>query len=134
MLETIREFGLERLAASGEEFPTRSSHAAWGLALAEQAIAAVTGPAQAEWLDRLDAERPNLRAALEWLETSGQAEEALRLATALANVWSYRGHFGEGRVRLGRLLTGTTLARRCGPRRSRRRVSWQNCSEISTRR
>src|SRR5829696_6147397 len=61
MLETIREFAQEQLAASGEEPVTREQHAAWVLALVEQAAPAMYGASQRTWWERLDAERPNIR-------------------------------------------------------------------------
>jgi predicted ATPase len=69
MLETVREFGMECLVASGEEAPTRRAHAAWFLALAEAAEPWTWGGStQKQWLDRLEVELPNLRAALAWFE------------------------------------------------------------------
>jgi predicted ATPase/DNA-binding CsgD family transcriptional regulator len=102
MLETVREFGLERLAASGEEQAVRAAHAAHVLALAEPASAGFVDPAYERWLARLDTEHDNVRAALAWgLERSGAdpAQVALgqRLAAALHGFWRTRCHFAEGR-------------------------------------
>ncbi len=90
MLETIREYGLERLAESGEEAEARQRHAAHFLALVEEAEPYLRGePAMGSWLDRLEAEHDNLRAAVTWLldpaagEGAERAEWALRLAGAL---------------------------------------------------
>ena len=66
MLETIREYGLERLAASGEEEELRRRHADYYLAFAEEAARGIYTPATALWLDRLEADHDNLRAALRW--------------------------------------------------------------------
>jgi non-specific serine/threonine protein kinase len=93
MLETIREFGLERLAASGEADGVRRRHAVWSLALAEEAAAAVDAPA----LDRLERELPNFRMALAWAEETREADTGLRLAGALFHLWGMRNHRAEGR-------------------------------------
>jgi predicted ATPase len=98
MLETVREFGLERLEAGGktEEHAVRGAHAAWCLALAEGAEAGLSSPEQLAWLDRLEAEHDNLRAALAWSLEQEDGELALRLSTALEPFWQIRGYPGEG--------------------------------------
>jgi DNA-binding CsgD family transcriptional regulator/tetratricopeptide (TPR) repeat protein len=120
MLETIREFGLERLAASGEDDAIRERHATYFLAFAEGAEPHLRGPAQHAWLDRLEQEHPNLRTAMQTLRAGGAREDALRLAGALGRFWEARGHIGEGRGLLEALfaeassdrnLPATTLAK-----------------------
>jgi non-specific serine/threonine protein kinase len=106
MLETVREFGLERLAAVGAEDAARDAHATHFLALARAAEPALTGPDQVAWLDRLDAELPNLRAALDHLAAANRGDDALRMATALGRFWHRRGRFAEGFARLAGLLDG----------------------------
>jgi predicted ATPase/class 3 adenylate cyclase len=104
MLETIREYALERLAGAGEEEETRYRHAAHYAAVAEQAIQQLFGPGHMAALDRLEAEHDNLRAALSW-SLEGSAESAgddrvtvgLRLAQALGQFWYQHGHAPEGR-------------------------------------
>ena len=103
MLETIREFGLECLATSGENEAARQAHAVYCLSLAEEADVWLWGPQQAVWLERLELEHDNLRAALSWpLEdgpgegTSRRKEVALRLAGALDRFWFAHGHLSEG--------------------------------------
>ena len=97
MLETVREYGLERLAASGEEAATRGAHAACYLALAERAEPELTGPEQAAWLDRLETEHDNLRAALAWT-LDHDPSAAARLVGALWRFWWIRGYLSEGRA------------------------------------
>lgn len=104
MLETIREYGLECLAASGEAESIRRQHADYYLALAEEADPKLTSAEQAVWFDRLEAEHDNLRAALECLAQSGEAEKGLRLGGAMWRFWEVRGYLAEGRERLARLL------------------------------
>jgi predicted ATPase/class 3 adenylate cyclase/DNA-binding CsgD family transcriptional regulator len=105
MLETIREYGLEQLAHTGELMALRHWHAGYYLALAEQAEPLLRGEEQLAWLDRLEAEHDNLRAALEWTlapERGGTA--ALRLCGALAWFWEPRSYITEGRHWLARAL------------------------------
>ncbi len=104
MLETIREYGRERLTASGEAEDAGRRHAAYYLALAERLAPVHVGPHPAAWLDRLAADHDNLRAAFELLCRAETAEACLRLAAACGSYWFRRGHIGEGRARLGRAL------------------------------
>ena len=97
MLETIRAFGLERLAASGDEDEARQRHAAWALAFAVHAGARAKSPDDDVWLQRLEREHANLRAALAWCKEQGDAPHALRLAGALWPFWEEHAHYGEGR-------------------------------------
>ena len=116
MLETVREFASEQLAASGEADAIRRRHAAWCLALAaEGELAAWGGPEQTTWLDRFEAELANVRGALAWLENVGNTEAVLRLAAEISGLWFHRGRRAEGFARLDRALTAvsdaTTIAR-----------------------
>lgn len=104
LLETIREYALERLTADGEIDAIRQQHAAYFLQFAQQAESKLNGPDQAEWLDQLEQDHDNLRAALAWLLERKQAELGLRLAGALAEFWLVRGYFAEGRTWLERFL------------------------------
>jgi predicted ATPase len=104
MPETVREYALARLAESGESEAIREQHAVYYLALAEAAEQELKGPWQAAWLRRLEAERDNLRAALQWAHEIRDAELGLRLAGALQWFWLMRGYFTEGRVLLERAL------------------------------
>jgi predicted ATPase/transcriptional regulator with XRE-family HTH domain len=96
MLETLREYAGERLAESGEVDSVRRQHAAFFLALAEEAGPQVYGADGRTWLERLDQDHDNLRAALRWAEESGEPETSLRLAAALYRFWWIRGHAVEG--------------------------------------
>ena len=104
MLETVREFALEHLAASGEELVIHDAHAAYFLALAERAALQFHTERQQLWQDRLEAEHANLRSVLTWLEQRGDVDRALRLSVALWRFWQRRGYWEEGRGWLIRLL------------------------------
>ena len=104
MLETIREFASERLDASGERDEVAVRHAHRFVDLAEEAVPHLRGSPK-PWLDGLELEHDNIRAALDWLEASGESQEALQLAGALGRFWAMRGHFAEGRARLERILS-----------------------------
>jgi predicted ATPase/class 3 adenylate cyclase len=107
MLETIREYGLEVLTASGEGNAARQAHAGYFLQLAEEAEPALKGPLLVAWLDRLELEHDNLRAALQWALEKGIGEIALRLGIALERFWVVRGLRNEGRAFLERALAGS---------------------------
>ena len=95
MLETLREYGGERLADSGEDRAVRSRHLAWANSLAARAESELDGANQGLWLERLYNEHDNLRHALRWAEsTSGSS--MLRLATSLGRFWEVRGFLTEG--------------------------------------
>ena len=97
MLETIREFAAERLDEVGESTSLRDRHAAWYIALGEQARPELHARRGPEWLDRLEAEHANLRAAYEHLMARGDVNGALQLAGATWTFWVTRGHWTEGR-------------------------------------
>jgi predicted ATPase/class 3 adenylate cyclase len=106
MLELLREFGLEQLAASGEERSIRHRHASFFLTLAEQAEAKLESAEQLDWINHMEQEHDNLRAALEWSKTARDAGDiCLRLAGALGLFWESRGYFSEGRERLSAVLS-----------------------------
>lgn len=97
MLETLREYALECLLTSGMQALTQRRHAAYYQSLVECAEPALQGPQQGIWLDRLEQEHDNLRAALHWAHTHGEAEIVVRIAAALWRFWHVRGHLSEGR-------------------------------------
>jgi predicted ATPase/DNA-binding SARP family transcriptional activator len=104
MLESIREYALERLAARGDGEAVRRQHAGFYLDLSEEAEPGLVGPQQPMWLDRLAAELENIRVALTWAVEAREAEVGLRIASALWRFWQLRDHAQEGRERLERLL------------------------------
>ena len=104
MLETIREYALEKLKASGEEGLTKRAQAAYCLVLAEEEATEQSGAQRAEWVERLTSEHDNFRAGLEWLTETEDAEWGLRLGTALFRFWEIGEYLAEGRDGLGKLL------------------------------
>ena len=104
MLETIREFALERLEASGEAESARRAHALCFVRQTEDARARIHGPEGAAVLDQLEADHDNLRAALSWTIAAGETELALRLAYAAWRFWWMRSHLEQGRTWLERAL------------------------------
>ncbi len=109
-LLTLREYGLERLSEAGELEATQAAHAEYFLSWVEQASTQLSGAEQANWLDSLDREYENVRAASDWLlQQAGTsvepAEQALRLCIALLGFWEIRGYVAEGLALLERALT-----------------------------
>jgi predicted ATPase/DNA-binding CsgD family transcriptional regulator len=104
MLETIREFGLESLAAAGEERALRDRLFDYFTRWAKDVAPRLAGPEQASWLDRLDAEIDNFRAALSWAIERRDPSAALDLAGALVHFWGMRGHLRTESVWLERAL------------------------------
>ncbi|MGI8854283.1 MAG: helix-turn-helix transcriptional regulator [Thermomicrobiales bacterium] len=97
MLEVVRQYASERLAASGETEDARRRHAAYYLAMVVEPNTAAIGTAQMAWVERLEREHDNLRAALQWAVEQEEAETALRLVGALWPFWEARGYLREGR-------------------------------------
>jgi predicted ATPase/DNA-binding CsgD family transcriptional regulator len=111
LLEPIRQYARERLAARGEEATIRSHHATYFRTLAERAEPALWGPDQATWLARLERDHANLRAALKWVHESAEDMEAeRRFAVALSRFWHTRGELSEGRTWLRRALEAPPAA------------------------
>jgi predicted ATPase/DNA-binding CsgD family transcriptional regulator len=110
-LETIREYGLELLAESGEMEITQQAHATYYLRLSEEIEPQLDGPEQVALLERLENEHDNLRAAMQWSlepdENGYRKQLALRLGGALRWFWLVRGHFSEGWTFLERVLEGS---------------------------
>jgi predicted ATPase/DNA-binding CsgD family transcriptional regulator len=114
LLEVIRQFGWEKLEARGEAISLSRRHRDWYLKLAEQAEQELTGKHQGIWLDRLDAEQENLRAALHWSLEQKEGEEAARIGVSLWPFWILRGNMSEGCQWLNRTLAA--LSDRTAPR------------------
>jgi len=96
MLETIREYALERLNERGEAQVLRRQHASHYLALAQTAAPELTRTHQQMWLNQLEQEHDNLRAAIQWTLEQREAELALQFCAALEEFWRYHSHFSEG--------------------------------------
>ena len=106
MLETLRAFAHDELVATGELEAAGAAHTEWCVALAVEAGPATKGPDQRAWLDRLEAELPNLRAALRRMLDGGRHAEALAVACDLERLWFVRGHLAEGRRWIAEALAG----------------------------
>jgi non-specific serine/threonine protein kinase len=104
MLETIRAYAMEQLRESGDEEAARDAHLAYYLALANRAEPELTGQNQVQWLDQLEAEHHNLRAALTWALDAGRLEQGLCLAGALLRYWEHHSHYAEEEQWLKRAL------------------------------
>ncbi|MEO5881410.1 MAG: tetratricopeptide repeat protein [Caldimonas sp.] len=106
-LETVRQYARDRLLESGEVEVWRNRHLSCFVALAEEAGPQLHGPQQQSWIDRLETEHDNMRAALEWCSRiDSLAESGLRLAGALWPFWSVHGYLAEGSGWLSRVLAG----------------------------
>ena len=121
MLETIREYGQDRLEEAGETTEARERHAGWFLELAEASATGLVGFEQGRWLQRMKAEQDNLRVALAW-SVAEQPEVGLRLSAALLEFWMIRARTGKPlcgmSARSGREEWRPTGYRLCGGLRS----------------
>jgi len=97
MLESIREFGRERLDTTGEGSQVHKRHAMWCLSFANSAADELKGRDQTTWLDQLELEHDNARASLRWCAETAEVDLQLSLASALAPFWQVRGYLSEGR-------------------------------------
>jgi predicted ATPase/DNA-binding CsgD family transcriptional regulator len=105
LLETVRQYGQEKLRDAAEAADLRRRHRDWYLDLAELADVKLRGPEEDPWLKRLETEHDNLRAAIQWSKAEQDgAESELRLARALEWFWHLMGHWNEGRTRLEEAL------------------------------
>ncbi|HLY22673.1 MAG TPA: LuxR C-terminal-related transcriptional regulator [bacterium] len=110
MLETIQEFGLDRLRATGEFEAVRERHAAFFITVAERAEVGLATAAQPAWLDWLEREHDNLRAALRWALGRAEAQTALRLVATLMRFWLMKAYYAEARMWAERVLAATADA------------------------
>src|SRR5215831_5503209 len=104
MLETVREYAVERLVSSGEEMVTHRAHAAYCLVLAEEGNPELSPAERDLWLSRCDLEIDNFRSALDLLFANKNVDWGLRLCMALFRFWDMREHMTEGRIRLENVL------------------------------
>jgi predicted ATPase len=104
MLQTIREFAIEQAVEAGRWDGLRANHAALLASIAEDAAAYIMGSAKGEWLDRLEQEHDNLRAAIAWAVEQGAVDTAMRIESALWRFWQMRGHLVEGLERIEQTL------------------------------
>jgi predicted ATPase/class 3 adenylate cyclase len=105
LLDTIREFGAERLEARGETDAIRARHRDWYVTLAEEAVPQLSGGDQRMWLDRLEMEHDDIRAVLDRAVAGPEPETAIRTAFAMWRFWQKHGHLGEARRRLDAMAT-----------------------------
>ena len=109
MLVTLQQFALDRLRHRGEEVEMRHWHLAHFLGFAEQANQEIHGPHQTEWMDRVESEHDNFRAALTWSLRQANVVKALRLGNLLVNFWGIRAHWSEGRAWIERALAAANF-------------------------
>jgi tetratricopeptide (TPR) repeat protein len=139
MLDTVREYGLERLAESADGDLVRRAHAAYCLVLAEEGNQATSVEEEQQWLSRCSVEHDNLRTAIDWLIHSQNAEWALRIGIALFPFWERRDHFVEGLEYLKGILelSGATghigeraMAASCAGALAADIADWQQCQSL----
>lgn len=104
LLEILRQYGLEKLAASGQMEETRRRHRDYYLHLTQAAELELEGPAQLHWLNRMEQEHDNIRAALRWSIEQARDDAAARMGSGMWRFWLSRGYLGEGRLWLRQAL------------------------------
>jgi predicted ATPase/DNA-binding CsgD family transcriptional regulator len=104
MLETIREYAIEALDASGDPGGVRRAHAAYYLGVAREAVAGLATPGQAMWRLGLETDHGNFRAAIRWSLDNEDTATALEICALLSGFWLERGYLGEGRLWLDEVL------------------------------
>ena len=121
LLETVREYALERLATSDDEAGVRKAHAAFFVVLAQEGEATESGPTGANWMGRFTQERNNFRAALDWVVGQDNAEWGMQIAQGLFHFWERGEDIAEGGRRLGQILA---LPSAQAPTASRAKALW----------
>ncbi|HET7271428.1 MAG TPA: BTAD domain-containing putative transcriptional regulator, partial [Rubrobacter sp.] len=124
MLQPIRQYACEKLEESGEAKIVRCRHAEFFLALAKRAEPELLAGRQEEWLERLEREHGNFRAALGWSFSQGEADLGLRLGTALWRLWDLHGHLSEGRRWLERGISASGRTRTSTNARALNGAGW----------
>ena len=132
MLEPVRQYALERLETSGDAEEARRRHTAFFLDLAEKAEPELRAARQVQWLERLEGENDNLRAAMSWALDTDDTESAARLGWALWLFWRFHGHQREGRGWMEVLLE-RDVCDVCGPESFMPRSLWLTCRAITRR-
>ncbi len=108
LLETVREYAADQVGTEGALAEVRDRHLTWARSLVSVAAGELDGPQQGRWLEILDAEHDNLRAALDWAATGAGAIDGAHLAAALSRFWEVRGHLSEGRARIAAHLSAAS--------------------------
>ncbi len=129
MLEPVRQYAQARLQGSGEAEPVQCRHAAFFLALAEEAEPELRGARQATWLDRLEREHDNLRASLSYSLEREEVGLGLRLGGALGRFWYIRGYLSEGRRWLDAALDKEGSFPASARARALARTGWLACEQ-----
>jgi predicted ATPase/DNA-binding CsgD family transcriptional regulator len=125
LLEMVRQYGREKLEGAEQEDEVGRRHAAFFMGFAEEAEGELTGPDQARWLIRLEAEHDNFRAALSWALAEGKdAESGVRLAAALWPFWLARGYLSEGRGWLESAVSRGSSAPACARAKALTGAGW----------
>jgi predicted ATPase len=115
MLETMREYAVEKLALRGDEDRLRQRHCDYFLSVVEAAAARMHGPDQAHWLRLVERDYPNIRGAMEWVLARDDLDRVARMASALWYFWYVRGYSSEGLAWMERALPGSHRGANEGP-------------------
>jgi non-specific serine/threonine protein kinase len=134
MLEPVRQYARDKPEEDGEGEEARRRHATFFLALAEEAEPRLRGPEDREWLERLEEEHDNMRAALSWALEREEVELVLRLAGVLGTFWQAHGHWSDGRKWLESALDGDKRASAAAKIRAREALLWLSYDQFDIER